>query len=261
MGSKRSHERMNRLKGRFYDGMAKRGITGEIADADLGQARRVRELRVPREPLGVVRVPRLHLGVAQVPLPGRVLRGVAQRAADGVLVAAHARRRRAPARRDRAQRRHQRERRRKRRSRRTARCASASATCARSARTSRRRSTKDVRTRRSPTSSRGAGSRSRTPKRWRRPVRSRASSRRGARRCGRPAPRRAHGQGTLPGIVVGDDAPDLPEMTEIETAAADLWSTSMMPNGSPMEFVRPHARRDGACSPPKRSRRASTDAA
>ena len=47
------------------------------------------------------------------------------------------------------------------------------------------------------------------------------------------------GQGTLPGITVGGNAPDLPEMTEMETAAADLWSTSMMTNGSPMEFVRP----------------------
>src|SRR5206468_6502630 len=32
MGSKRSHERMERLKGRFYEGMAQRGITGETAD-------------------------------------------------------------------------------------------------------------------------------------------------------------------------------------------------------------------------------------
>jgi error-prone DNA polymerase len=43
-------------------------------------------------------------------------------------------------------------------------------------------------------------------------------------------------QGTLPGLV--PDPPELPEMTERETAAADLWATSMMPNGSPMEFVR-----------------------
>jgi len=32
MGSKRSHQRMERLKGRFYDGMSKRGITGDVAD-------------------------------------------------------------------------------------------------------------------------------------------------------------------------------------------------------------------------------------
>ena len=33
MGSKRSSERMERLRGRLYDGMAERGITGEVADA------------------------------------------------------------------------------------------------------------------------------------------------------------------------------------------------------------------------------------
>jgi error-prone DNA polymerase len=32
MGSKRSRERMERLRGRLYDGMAERGITGEVAD-------------------------------------------------------------------------------------------------------------------------------------------------------------------------------------------------------------------------------------
>jgi error-prone DNA polymerase len=46
------------------------------------------------------------------------------------------------------------------------------------------------------------------------------------------------GQGRLPGLVPGSDAPELPEMSERETAAADLWSTSMMPNGSPLSFVR-----------------------
>ena len=33
MGSKRSTERMERLRGRLYEGMAERGITGEVADA------------------------------------------------------------------------------------------------------------------------------------------------------------------------------------------------------------------------------------
>jgi len=45
-------------------------------------------------------------------------------------------------------------------------------------------------------------------------------------------------QGTLPGLAPGAEPPELPEMNERETAAADLWATSMMPNGSPMEFVR-----------------------
>jgi error-prone DNA polymerase len=47
------------------------------------------------------------------------------------------------------------------------------------------------------------------------------------------------GQGTLPGLEVGQNAPELRDMDELETAAADLWATSLMPNGSPMEFVRP----------------------
>jgi error-prone DNA polymerase len=45
-------------------------------------------------------------------------------------------------------------------------------------------------------------------------------------------------QGHLPGLTPGADPPDLEEMTEIEEAGADLWSTSMMPNGSPLQFVR-----------------------
>jgi error-prone DNA polymerase len=48
----------------------------------------------------------------------------------------------------------------------------------------------------------------------------------------------ASGQGTLPGITIGATPPELPEMTEVETAAADLWATSIMPNGSPLKFVR-----------------------
>jgi error-prone DNA polymerase len=63
----------------------------------------------------------------------------------------------------------------------------------------------------------------------------------GAAASGGHAEGRAGGarQPTLPGMTVGGEAPELPEMTEMETAAADLWSTSLMPNGSPMEFVRP----------------------
>jgi error-prone DNA polymerase len=52
-------------------------------------------------------------------------------------------------------------------------------------------------------------------------------------------------QPTLPGMTIGGNAPDLPEMSEKETAAADLWATSMMPNGSPIEFVRPRLEADG----------------
>ncbi|MEZ5165226.1 MAG: hypothetical protein R2695_01585 [Acidimicrobiales bacterium] len=57
--------------------------------ADLAEVGRVRELRLPGEPLGVVLVSRLRVVVDQVPLSGGVLRGPAQRPADGLLVPPH----------------------------------------------------------------------------------------------------------------------------------------------------------------------------
>jgi error-prone DNA polymerase len=69
----------------------------------------------------------------------------------------------------------------------------------------------------------------------------------GAFRCFEPSRRKMlwtagaaarNGQGTLP-LVVGGNAPELKEMSDFEEAAADLWATSMMPDGSPMDFVRP----------------------
>ena len=42
----------------------------------------------------------------------------------------------------------------------------------------------------------------------------------------------------LPGVVVGTDAPALPGMTTVETAAFDLWSTSISPKSYPTEFIR-----------------------
>ena len=74
MGSKRSRERMERLHQRFYDGMAERGVTGDTVEEHLGEARRLRQLRLPREPLGVLRLPRLRVVVDQALLPGGVLR-------------------------------------------------------------------------------------------------------------------------------------------------------------------------------------------
>ena len=56
----------------------------------LGEARRLRQLRLPREPLGVLRLPRLLVVVAQAVVPRRVLRRAAQRPAHGLLLAAHA---------------------------------------------------------------------------------------------------------------------------------------------------------------------------
>ena len=66
------------------------------------EAEGVRQLRVPRVALGVVRLPGLRVVLDQVLRAGGVLCGADQRAADGVLVAAHAGARRPPSRRDRA---------------------------------------------------------------------------------------------------------------------------------------------------------------
>ena len=54
----------------------------------------VRQLRLPRVALGELRLPRVRVVVDQVPRAGGVLCGAAQRPADGLLVAAHARARR-----------------------------------------------------------------------------------------------------------------------------------------------------------------------
>ena len=63
---------------------------------DLQEAGGVRQLRVSREPFGELRLPGVLLGVVQIPLPGRVLRRAAGRAAHGVLVAPDDRGRRPP---------------------------------------------------------------------------------------------------------------------------------------------------------------------
>ena len=67
--------------------------------AALGEAGRLRQLRLPREPLGVLRLPRLLVVVVEAVVPGGVLRRAAQRPADGLLLAALARAGRPPPRR------------------------------------------------------------------------------------------------------------------------------------------------------------------
>ncbi|MFV1990516.1 MAG: OB-fold nucleic acid binding domain-containing protein, partial [Acidimicrobiales bacterium] len=44
--------------------------------------------------------------------------------------------------------------------------------------------------------------------------------------------------GRLNGIVTGEVAPQLPGMSERETAAADLWATGVSPQGHPTRFLR-----------------------
>lgn len=50
---------------------------------------------------------------------------------------------------------------------------------------------------------------------------------------------------TLPGVSVGVQAPPLPGMTAVEQDAADVWATGVSPDGFPTEHVRPGLRRAG----------------
>ena len=61
MGSKRSVEKMEQLQGRLYEGMARAGHHRRGGRPDLRQAGGLRQLRLPREPLGELRLPRLLL--------------------------------------------------------------------------------------------------------------------------------------------------------------------------------------------------------
>jgi error-prone DNA polymerase len=46
--------------------------------------------------------------------------------------------------------------------------------------------------------------------------------------------------GRLVGVVTGVDAPTLPGMSEVELAAADLWATGLSPDRHPVQYARPH---------------------
>jgi error-prone DNA polymerase len=50
----------------------------------------------------------------------------------------------------------------------------------------------------------------------------------------------------LPGVVCGSDAPALPDMSEPELAAADLWATGISADRHPVQFARPHLDQIGA---------------
>jgi error-prone DNA polymerase len=44
--------------------------------------------------------------------------------------------------------------------------------------------------------------------------------------------------GRLPGLVVGVDAPELPGMSDLELAIADVWATGVSPDSFPTQFIR-----------------------
>ena len=233
----------------------------------LGEARRLRQLRLPREPLGVLRLPRLRLVVAEAVVPGGVLRRVAQRPADGLLLAALARAGRPPPRRDDPKSRPQRlggegdprDRHRPGPGATAAggardlgraagrRCASASGRCAASARSSPRRSPPAGPTPRWRTCAAGCRrSPSPTSRPWRPPVRSKACF--GAERREALWQAGAVAQSSpdrLAGIVTGADAPCLPGMDAREEAVADLWATGVSAEGHPTRFLREQLTRLG----------------
>ena len=72
-------------KQRLYEGMAERGITGEIADEIFVKMAAFANYGFPESHSVSLRLPRVRVVVDQVPRAGGVLRGAAQRPADGVL--------------------------------------------------------------------------------------------------------------------------------------------------------------------------------
>ena len=87
MAAKRSAARMEKLRARALRGHGRAGDHRRGGRRSLRRAGRLRQLRVPRVPLGVLRPPRLLVGLAEAALPGGLLRRAAQRTAHGVLVA------------------------------------------------------------------------------------------------------------------------------------------------------------------------------
>ena len=49
----------------------------------------------------------------------------------------------------------------------------------------------------------------------------------------------------LPGIITGEQPPRLPGMDPMETVVADLWATGVAPNGHPTQFLRDELQRRG----------------
>ncbi len=91
MGSKRSASGWRQLRERLYAGMAERGIPGEVADQLYDKLEAFANYGFPESPRGVASPTSCtrRSWIKQL-RAGSVLRGAAQRPADGLLVAAHA---------------------------------------------------------------------------------------------------------------------------------------------------------------------------
>ena len=251
MGSKRSTEKMERLRGRLFAGMAGQRDHRRAGRRRLRQAAGLRQLRLPGEPRDQLRLPGLRQRLAQALPPGGVLRRAAQRPADGLLLPAVAGRRRPPARGAGPRPGHQP---------RPGRGGAAARPgqrragrpsgwgwprCGRSGWSWPRRSTpsasgpapyRDLADLAAPgpadrAAGRGAGHRGRLRL-------LRASDRGRGRRCGRPGRRPRSGPDQLPGTAVGLDAPPLPGMTDAELTVADVWATGVSPDSHPIQHLR-----------------------
>ena len=96
LSAKRSTERIERMRERFYEGMAANGITGDLADTIFGKTKAFANFGFPESHSISFAYAGLRQRLVQVLLPGRVLRGAAARPADGLLLAPVAHRRRPP---------------------------------------------------------------------------------------------------------------------------------------------------------------------
>ena len=249
------------------------GITGEVADAIWEKLAAFANYGFPESHSVSFAYLVYAVVVDQALLPGRVLRGAAQRPADGLLLAALAGAGRPPPRRRGPHPRPQRLRRRRRHPRdstpRTAtgrrvetapperggsagrRCGSASARCGASATTwpsaiaagrpyARHGGPRPAHAALTLAAARGAGHRRGVRLLRARPAGGAVGGRGGGPVPARPAGRRGH-RGRRPRPAGHDRA---------EEAAADLWATGVSPDGHPTRFVRDRARPRSGWSPP-----------
>ena len=248
MGSKRSTEKMERLREPVLRRHGRQRHHRRGGAEDLRQDAGVRQLRLPREPLDQLRVARLLQRVVQALPPGGVLRGAAQLPADGLLLTAVAGGRRAAARGGRGRPRRQRRAR-------------------RSDPVPRR--PQHGRPGHPAGAGRGAHDRAgprrvdRRRTRARRPVLATSPISPGA--CGSPSAQ-AEALATagafgcfgidrraalwaagvvasvraehLPGTAVGLEAPALPGLTAAELTVADVWATGVSPDSHPIQHLR-----------------------
>ena len=96
MGSKRSHQRMARLRGRLMEGMAANGITGEVADEVAHKLEAFADFGFPESHSVSFAYLVYSSSWMKLHYPAEFASRVAQRAADGLLLAAHPGARRDP---------------------------------------------------------------------------------------------------------------------------------------------------------------------